>query len=132
MASRVDAGLSGGSTARSAGSKTLASPDAHAGAQYAPAGPQALTVSDAAGIIAGVTVQPAKHNDIDREAWIDGSVAAGVPAEYGETLRRLTETIASGHGSRPNGDVQHVAGVPPASFADFARRTAHAWARQGA
>ena len=111
---------------------TLASPDAHAGAQYAPTGPQALTVSDAADIIAGVTGQQAKHNDIDREAWIDGSVAAGVPAEYGETLRRLTETIASGHGSRPNSDVQNVTGVPPASFADFARRTAHAWARQGA
>ena len=111
---------------------TLASPDAHAGAQYAPTGPQALTVSEAADIIADVTGQQAKHNDIDREAWIDGSVAAGVPAEYGETLRRLTETIASGHGSRPNSDVQHVTGVPPASFADFARRTAHAWTRQGA
>ena len=79
-----------------------------------------------------VTGQQAKHNDIDREAWIDGSVAAGVPAEYGETLRRLTETIASGHGSRPTSDVQNVTGVPPTSFADFARRTAHAWARQGA
>ena len=111
---------------------TLASPGAHAGAQYAPTGPQALTVSDAADIIADVTGQPTKHNDIDREAWIDGSVAAGVPAEYGQTLRRLTETIASGHGSRPNSDVQHVTGVPPASFADFVRRTAHAWARQEA
>ena len=107
---------------------TLASPDAHAGAQYAPTGPQALTVSDAAGIIAGVTGQPMKHNDIDRDAWIDGSVAAGVPAEYGEMLRMLTETIASGHGSRPNNDVQTVTGMPPISFADFARRTAQAWA----
>jgi hypothetical protein len=33
---------------------------------------------------------------IDRDVWIQGSVAAGVPAEYGETLRMLTETIASG------------------------------------
>jgi hypothetical protein len=85
-------------------------------------------VSDAADIIAGVTGQPAKHHDVDREAWIDGSVAVGVPAEYGETLRRLTETIASGHGSRPNNDVQNVTGVPPVSFAGFARRTAQAWA----
>ena len=105
---------------------TLASPGAHAGAQYAPTGPQALTVSDAAGIIAGVTGQPTKHNDIDREAWIDGTVAAGVPAAYGEMLRMLTETIASGRGSRPNNDVQNVTGMPPISFADFARRTAQA------
>jgi uncharacterized protein YbjT (DUF2867 family) len=107
---------------------TLASPGAHAGAQYAPTGPQALTVSDAAGIIAGVTGQPVKQNDIDRDAWVDGTVAAGVPAAYGEMLRMLTETIASGHGSRPNNDVQNVTGMPPTSFADFARRTAQAWA----
>jgi uncharacterized protein YbjT (DUF2867 family) len=107
---------------------TLASPDAHAGAQYAPTGPQALTVREAAEIIAGVTGQPMKHNDIDRNAWIDGTVAAGVPAVYGGMLRMLTETIASGHGSRPNNDVQNVTGMPPISFTDFARRTAQAWA----
>ena len=110
---------------------TLANPGAHDGAQYAPTGPQALTVSDAADIIADVTGQPAKHYDIDRQAWIDATVAAGVPAQYGETLRWLTETIASGHGSRPNGDVHNVTGAAPASFAGFARRTAQAWARQG-
>src|SRR5487761_176077 len=107
---------------------TLASPDTHAGAQYAPTGPEALTVSDAADVIAHVTGQPAKHNDIDRNTWIDGSVAAGVPADYGDILRMLTETIASGHGSRPNNDVQNVTGAPPISFASFARRTAQAWA----
>jgi uncharacterized protein YbjT (DUF2867 family) len=110
---------------------TLASPDAHAGAEYAPTGPAALTVSDAANVIADVTGQPARHNDVDRNAWIDGSVAAGVPAAYSEVLRMLTETVASGHGSRPNDDVQNVTGVPPISFADFARRTAQAWAQYG-
>jgi uncharacterized protein YbjT (DUF2867 family) len=108
---------------------TLVSPDTHAGAQYAPTGPEALTVSDAADVIADVTGQPAEHNDIDRQAWIDGSVAAGVPAEYGEVLRKLTETVASGDGSRPNNDVQNVTGVPPISFAEFTRRTAQTWAQ---
>jgi uncharacterized protein YbjT (DUF2867 family) len=107
---------------------TLASPDGHAGAQYAPTGPEALTVSDAAAVIADVIGQPATHNDIDRNAWIDATVAAGVPAEYSEMLRMLTETIASGHGSRPNNDVHDVTGMRPTSFADFARRTAQAWA----
>ena len=107
---------------------TLASPDAHAGAEYAPTGPDALTVSDAADVIAGVTGQPARHNDIDRNAWIDGAVAAGVPAAYGEVLRLLTETVASGRGSRPNNDVHGVTGRQPISFGDFAQRTAQAWA----
>jgi hypothetical protein len=42
-------------------------------------------------------------------------------------LRFLTETIASGAGSRPNDDVQRVTGTLAISFADFAQRTAAAW-----
>ena len=109
--------------------ETLADPDAHAGAVYAPTGPQALTVAEVAGIIAGVTGRPVTHNDIDRGMWIDAAIAAGaVPAGYGVMLDWLTATIASGHGSRPNDDVRKVTGSPPASFADFAHRNAHAWA----
>jgi uncharacterized protein YbjT (DUF2867 family) len=107
--------------------ETLAHPEAHAGAQYAPTGPEAITVSRAAEVMTEVADQPIKHYDIDRDTWITGSVAAGVPAAYGEMLRMLTETVASGHGSRPNSDVQTVTGAPPISFADFARRTARTW-----
>jgi hypothetical protein len=67
-----------------------------------------------------------------RDAWIDGTIAAGVPAAYGEVLRMLTEAVASGDGSRPNNDVQNVTGRPPISFADFARRTAQAWRERAA
>jgi len=55
-----------------------------------------ITASEAAEVIADVTGTPVKHNDIDRDVWTQGSVAAGVPADYGERLRMLTETIASG------------------------------------
>jgi uncharacterized protein YbjT (DUF2867 family) len=113
--------------------ETLANPEAHAGAQYAPTGPEALTVADVAKIISDVIGRPVKHNDIDREAWISGAVAAGfVPAAYGEMLRWLTETIASGNGSRPTDDVRKVTGVPPTSFADFAKRSAQAWTTEAA
>jgi uncharacterized protein YbjT (DUF2867 family) len=107
--------------------ETLTSPDAHAGAAYALTGPEAMTVSDAAEVIADVTGKPMKHHDIDREMWIQASVAAGVPAEYGEILRMLTETVATGKGSRPNDNVEMITGAPPTKFADFARRTAQAW-----
>jgi uncharacterized protein YbjT (DUF2867 family) len=109
--------------------ETLADPDAHAGAVYAPTGPEALTVAEVADIIAGVAERPVVHNDIERHAWIDGAIAAGaVPPAYRVMLNWLTATIASGHGSRPNDDVRKVTGSPPASFADFARRNARAWA----
>jgi uncharacterized protein YbjT (DUF2867 family) len=38
--------------------ETLVDPDDHAGAQYAPTGPQSLTVSDVADIIADVIGEP--------------------------------------------------------------------------
>jgi hypothetical protein len=54
-------------------------------------------------------------------------IKAGVPAEYGEVLRSLTETVASGHGSRPNGDVPVATGAAPTRFEEFAVKTASAW-----
>jgi uncharacterized protein YbjT (DUF2867 family) len=108
--------------------ETLANPEAHAGAQYAPTGPEALTVADVATIIGDVLGRPIRHNDIDREAWVSGAVAAGVvPASYGEMLHWLTGTVASGNGSRPTDDVRKVTGVPPTTFAEFARRSADTW-----
>jgi len=109
--------------------ETLADPDAHAGAVYEPAGPEALTVAQVAGIIAGVAGRPVSHHDIERSAWVDGAIAAGaVPPGYGVMLNWLTATIAFGRSSRPNDDVRRVTGSPPASFADFAHRHACAWA----
>jgi hypothetical protein len=96
---------------------------------YAPTGPEALTVAQVAGIIIGAAGRPVSHNDIDRRAWIDATIAAGmVPASYGVMLDWLTAAVASGHGSRPNDDVRRVTGSPPASFANFAQRNARAWA----
>jgi len=109
-------------------SATLADPQAHAGTQYALTGREALTLTEAAKIISEVTGQTINHLDIDRDEWVAGAVAGGVPAEYGVVLRMLTETIASGRGSRPSNDVEKVTGTAPIRFADFARRTAAAWA----
>ena len=83
-------------------------------------------MSEAADIIGSVTGRPVRHVDIDRLSWLDGVIASGVPAGYGEMLQILTETIASGRGSRPNGD-EKVTGAPPGNFTDFARRTVAAW-----
>jgi uncharacterized protein YbjT (DUF2867 family) len=109
-------------------SATLADPQAHAGAQYALTGPDALTFAEAAKIISAVSGQVIDYTDIDRDEWVAAAVAGGVPAEYGAVLRKLTETVASGRGSRPSNDIEKVTGAPPVSFADFARRTAAAWA----
>jgi uncharacterized protein YbjT (DUF2867 family) len=88
--------------------ETLADPHAHAGAVYAPTGPEALTVAEvAAGIIAGAVGRSIIRNDIERSAWIDGPIADGaMPPGYRVMLNWLTATIASGQRSRPNDDVR--------------------------
>jgi uncharacterized protein YbjT (DUF2867 family) len=106
---------------------TLADPAAHAGASYSLTGPQALTVSQAAALISEATGQTITHLDLDRDAWIAGAIANGVPAEYEAVLRPLTETVASGNGSRPNGMVEQITGTPPRTFRDFAHKNAAAW-----
>ena len=109
---------------------TLADPHAHAGAEYALTGPEALTLAEAATIIGRVAGRTVTHVDLDRDAWVAGAVAGGIPAAYGAVLRTLTETIGTGHGARPTGDVEKATGVAPTSFADFARRTASSWTVQ--
>jgi uncharacterized protein YbjT (DUF2867 family) len=106
---------------------TLADPAAHAGAAYSLTGPQALTVFEAAALISEATGQTITHLDPDRETWIVGAIATGVPAEYAAVLRPLTETVASGNGSRPNGMVEQITGKAPRMFRDFAQKNAAAW-----
>ncbi|MDR3439034.1 NmrA family NAD(P)-binding protein [Telmatospirillum sp.] len=108
--------------------ETLINTDTHAGAIYAPTGPQALTVAEVAAFIAETVGRPVTHNDIDPDVWINGAVAGGfVPAVYAVMLRWLTGTIIAGNGSRPNDDVEWVTGRPATSFREFARRSAAAW-----
>ena len=110
---------------------TLADPDAHAGAAVRT--DRSRGAHGERGRRASSATSPASRSSTTTSTATNGStarVAAGVPAEYGEMLRMLTETIASGHGSRPNNDVEKVTGAPPTSFADFARRTARGLGRR--
>ena len=106
---------------------TLTDPGRHAGRAYAPTGPQALTMAEAAGLISEAVGRTISYRDTDREEWIAAMVGAGVPAEYADVLRPLTVTMASGNGARPNGDVLDVTGEAPVTFAEFAAATASAW-----
>jgi len=106
---------------------TLAEPERHAGRAYAPTGPESLTLGQAAQIISAAAGRTIVYRDTDRNEWVDAMVRSGVPAGYGQVLRTLTETIASGRGSQPNGDVLAATGAAPISFAAFVSKTAPAW-----
>jgi uncharacterized protein YbjT (DUF2867 family) len=106
---------------------TLRDPARHAGRAYAPTGPKALTFDEAARLISTAAGRKITYRDIDRDTWINAMTQSGVPAEYGAVLRSLTETVASGRGSRPNDDVLVATGAVPIPFAEFAAKTASAW-----
>jgi hypothetical protein len=71
------------------------------------------------------------YRDTDRNVWVDAMVRSGVSTEYGQVLCTLTETIASGRGSQPNGDVLAATGAAPIGFADLAAKTARCGSRRG-
>ncbi|GAA0345582.1 NmrA family NAD(P)-binding protein [Streptomyces blastmyceticus] len=110
--------------------ETLLDPAAHAGSTYSLTGPQALTFGEVADTIAFVSGRPVFYSDIDQEAWINGAVAAGVPADYAVMLRWLTGAIITGNGATPTGDIEKVTGRPATTFREFAERNAHAWASE--
>jgi uncharacterized protein YbjT (DUF2867 family) len=108
---------------------TLLDPAAHHGARYAVTGPQALTVAQAAQILGDATGQAIHHLDLDRDTWVAGLVANGVPDDYAQIMRALTQAIADGRGAQPTDVVAAITGTPARSFADFARQIATATAR---
>jgi hypothetical protein len=84
-------------------------------------------MDDAARIISLAAGRTVVYRDADRDVWVNAMTNSGVPAEYGDVLRALTATIASGHGAQPNDDVLTVTGTKPTGFTEFAAKTAAAW-----
>jgi uncharacterized protein YbjT (DUF2867 family) len=107
--------------------ETLLHPEAHADAEYALTGPEAITFDDVAATITRVGGQPVTYQDIDQQTWIDAAIAAGVPADYAPMLRWLTGAIIAGEGSTPTADIETVTGRPATTFHAFAERHPTAW-----
>jgi uncharacterized protein YbjT (DUF2867 family) len=106
---------------------TLMDPVAHRGAAYSITGPDALTVAEAAAVISKVSGSHISHVSTAQEEWVSAILATGVPPEYGQVLRRLSNAVASGNGSLPNKVVKEVTGREPTTFAEFAEHNAAAW-----
>jgi uncharacterized protein YbjT (DUF2867 family) len=107
--------------------ETLLHPEAHADAEYALTGPEAITFDDIAATITTASGQPVTYQDVDQQTWINAAIAAGVPADYTPMLRWLTGAIIAGEGSTPTADIETVIGRPATSFHAFAERHATAW-----
>jgi uncharacterized protein YbjT (DUF2867 family) len=104
--------------------------DGHGGKAYAPAGPEALTLTEVAEHISRVTGRRIRYVETDRTPIRDALLAAGAPPETAEHNSQLyVHAHSSGALGVLNDDVLDVTGRPPVSFAEFAAGAAAAWHR---
>lgn len=101
----------------------LLDPRSHASASYDVVGPEALTMSQVAATISETVGRTVTHVDVDRDAWLQQTVASGLPADYAGMLASLLDGIRGGGGACPNGTVKDVLGRAPESFKEFADRS---------
>ncbi|MFI0913802.1 NAD(P)H-binding protein [Streptomyces abikoensis] len=106
--------------------------DDHAGKVYELSGPEALTFGEAAGKIAAVLGREIRFVDLDGEAFLKGSVEAGVPEEHAGVLLGLFTAIRNGFDAHLSTGVRDALGREPRSFDAYARAAAGAgaWAGQ--
>jgi hypothetical protein len=76
------------------GETQLVHPQVVAGERHSPVGEAAQILGDATG-------QAIHHFDLDRDTWVAGLVANGVPDDYAEIMRALSQTIADGRAAQP-------------------------------
>ncbi|MFE0578454.1 NAD(P)H-binding protein [Streptomyces sp. NPDC058874] len=88
-------------------------------------GPQALSYSDAAAIIAEVTGRPVVHRQLTfeelRDRW-----AAAIPLEFATMLAAMDRAIADGAEDRTSDTVELLTGRPPGTLRAFVEREVRA------
>ena len=83
-------------------------------------GPEALSYTDTAAIIAGVAGRPVRHRPVDPAELTDRLTAAGHSRDFAAVLVGLDVDISAGAEDRVTTTVPDLTGRPARSFADFA------------
>lgn len=113
--------------AASAGA-VLAGPGQDRDDDYVLTGPQALSYSEAAGIIAAECGRPVAVIDADVDEVAAGLRDAGVPPSFADRLARAETGVRAGHAAQVTTSVSELTGRPPRTFSDFVREHADEWA----
>ncbi|MDI6628918.1 MAG: NAD(P)H-binding protein [Rhodococcus sp. (in: high G+C Gram-positive bacteria)] len=82
-------------------------------------GPEALSYSDAARIIATHTGKPLRHRSISVDELAQRHIDGGLPREYAPILAALDAAIAAGSEDRVTDVVERITGRAPRSFENF-------------
>ncbi|CAN5836039.1 NAD(P)H-binding protein [soil metagenome] len=86
-------------------------------------GPQALSYTDAADIVARQVGHPVRHRPVSVDDYAAHLAAGGIPADFATVLAALDADIACGAEDRVTTDVEDITGRPPRTFEEFCARS---------
>jgi NAD(P)H dehydrogenase (quinone) len=101
-----------------AAAAVLAGGDEHANKIYDIAGPQALTGTDVAALLASVSGTEVEAVSVDDATWIADAVAHGLPERVAQGVATFGKAIREGALEQRSGDVEQLTGRSPVSVAD--------------
>lgn len=107
--------------------RVLQAPAAHAGQAYTLTGPEALTDSQRAEILAKVLGKPVRFQAVPVEAGDDALRGMGLPPELVDWLGSLNRIVSAGYAAATTDDVQRLTGRAPGGFSRFAADHAALW-----
>ncbi|GAA0450199.1 NAD(P)H-binding protein [Streptomyces sp. NPDC046215] len=96
----------------------------HNGKIYELSGPEALSFAEAAARIGAAAGREIRFIDLEGEAFVQGSVAAGVPEEHAGILLGLFTAIRNGWDAHLSTGVQDALGREPRDFDTYVRGSA--------
>ncbi|HJY86605.1 MAG TPA: SDR family oxidoreductase [Candidatus Acidoferrales bacterium] len=99
----------------------------HDGQAHDLSGPEALTYQQVAEKLSTVVGQRVSYVDVSDQAFKEGMVSAGAPAEAADALIELFHYYISGAAGRISPNVRRLAGTEPLSFDQYARDHATAF-----
>ncbi|MCD6023187.1 MAG: NAD-dependent epimerase/dehydratase family protein [Fibrobacteria bacterium] len=105
----------------------LLTDDSRNGQEYTLTGPQALTHTEVAKIIADATGKPVTFKDISPDELRPVLVGAGIPADYVELLLVLLSYIKAGYTGAVTNSVEEILGRKPRDFRSYAKEAADSW-----
>lgn len=106
----------------------LTAPDRESG-ELILTGPETLSYDQVAALVGQAAGRPIRHRRLSEQGMAERFERFGVPAGFASGLAAMDSAIARGAEDRTTDSVFQVTGQPAGSFADFATRSAAAWAR---
>ena len=99
----------------------------HEGEAYELTGPAAIGITHAAATIGEVSGRTVQYVDVPEAAARKAMLDFGAPAWMTDAMMELHAIDKAGYAAATNDTFEKLAGRPPTSFADFARKNAAAW-----